>query len=59
MAAGTREDPIRTWEAAEARNREFQGLLRKYRGDWQKATDALSRGEKPDPEDDVGSPYPR
>src|SRR6476659_476593 len=33
MAAGSRHDPIRTWEDAEAKTREFQGLLRKYRGD--------------------------
>ena len=58
MAEGTRDDPIRTWEDAEAKTREFQGLLRKYRGDWQKATDAQLRGEKPDPDDEVGSPNP-
>ena len=58
MAAGTRDNPIRTWEDAEAKTREFQGLLRKYRGDWQKATDAQQRGEKADPDDEVGSPNP-
>ena len=58
MAAGTRDDPLRTWEDAEAKTRAFQGLLRKYRGDWQKATDAQRRGEKPDAEDEVGSPNP-
>ena len=58
MVEGTRDNPIRTWEDAEAKTREFQGLLRKYNGDWQKATDAQLRGEKPDPEDEVGSPNP-
>ena len=37
MAEGTREDPLRTWEDAEARTREFQGLsvgfyMYEYRG---------------------------
>jgi len=58
MPEGSRDDPIRTWEDAETRTREFQGLLRKYRGDWQKATDAQMRGEKPDPDDEKGSPNP-
>ena len=58
MAEGTRDDPLRTWEDAEAKTRGFQGLLRKYNGDWQKATDAQLRGEKPDPEDEKGSPNP-
>jgi hypothetical protein len=47
-----------TWEESEQKRREFQGLLRKYDNDWQKATDAQLRGEKPDPEDEAGSPNP-
>jgi len=58
MAEGTRDNPLHTWEDAEAKTREFQGLLRKYNGDWQQATDAQLRGEKPDPEDEHGSPNP-
>jgi hypothetical protein len=48
----------KTGEDAEVKTREFQGLLRRYDGDWQKAIDAQLRGEKPDPDDELGSPNP-
>jgi hypothetical protein len=51
-------DVPKTWEDAEEKTREFQGLLRRYDGDWQKAIDAQLRGEKPDPDDELGSPNP-
>jgi hypothetical protein len=47
-----------SWADAENKTREFQALLKKYDGDWQKATDAQLRGERPDPDDDAGSPNP-
>lgn len=45
-----RTDPVvpRTWADAERRTREFEALLKKYHGDFQKATDAQLRGEKAD-----------
>jgi hypothetical protein len=49
---------LRTWEDAEQRTREFEALLKKYDGDFQKATDAQLRGEKGDPDDIVGSRNP-
>jgi hypothetical protein len=57
-ASPSGDEVPKTWEDAEEKTREFQGLLRKHDGDWQKATDAQLRGEKPDPDDEVGSPNP-
>jgi len=53
-------DPVelRTWEDAEARTREFEALLQKYDGDFQKATDAQLRGERADPGEVKGSRNP-
>jgi hypothetical protein len=36
-----------TYEASESSQEEFEALLRKYDGDFQKAVDAQRRGEKP------------
>lgn len=38
-----------TFADAGQREAEFQELLRKYDGDWQQATDAQARGERPEP----------
>jgi hypothetical protein len=46
-----------TWAEADEQTAEFTGLLKKYDGDFEKATAAQLRGEKPDPEDET-SPTP-
>ena len=45
---------------AAARSADYSQAGDFYRlaGDWQKATDAQLRGEKPDPDDEQGSPNP-
>lgn len=54
-----RKDEVpRTWADAEERTLEFEALLKKYHGDFQKATDAQLRGEKADIHDAPGSPNP-
>jgi hypothetical protein len=42
-----REDPEGSFAAASEREAEFQELLREHDGDWQAATDAQQRGERP------------
>ena len=41
-------DVPRTWDEARYQTAEFEALLRKYDGDYQKAVDALLRGEHED-----------
>lgn len=57
-SAHTDGPDLRTWEDAEERTREFEALLKKYDGDFQKATDAQLRGERGDPRDAPGSRNP-
>lgn len=55
-AAGGEEPEVpRTWAEAEARTQEFEALLKKYDGDFQKATDAQLRGERADTSGTRGS----
>lgn len=42
-----RDDDERTFAGASEKEAEFQELLREHDGDWQAATDAQLRGEKP------------
>ncbi len=51
------ETPGNTWAESDEQATEFNGLLKKYDGDFEKATAAQKRGEKPDPEDET-SPTP-
>lgn len=44
----------RTWDDVEERTREFEALLERYDGDFQKATDAQLRGERADRPDPPG-----
>ncbi len=53
--AGHDADPG-SWAEGDERTVEFQALLAEYDGDFQKATDALVRGEKPDPTKGAGNP---
>jgi hypothetical protein len=46
-----------TWAESQETGAEFNGLLKKYGNDVEKATAAQLRGEKPDPEDET-SPTP-
>jgi hypothetical protein len=56
MMASEDEKPG-TWAESQEKGAEFNGLLKKYGGDVEKATAAQLRGEKPDPDDET-SPTP-
>jgi hypothetical protein len=52
MTEQPHKHPIpRTWHDAEVQTEEFQGLLKKYDNDYQKAVDAWVRGEVGDPKE--------
>lgn len=50
-------DDVTTYEDTEQKQEEFEALLRKYDGDFQKAVDAQNRGEKASAEGPANSSW--